>query len=80
MQVEALCGEGQTIAPHYGGIPGAEPTPPPEPSPTEYPKIKIKTTGLFKDPEPPSGCTITEITESDSSDDPTLSKTDFSWF
>ncbi|KAH1000576.1 hypothetical protein HUJ04_012885, partial [Dendroctonus ponderosae] len=76
--VEALSSEGQTIAPHYGGIPGAQPTPPPEPSPTgvsEYPKIKIKTTGLFKDPEPRSGCTITEITESDSSDGPSSSST-----
>lgn len=41
----------------YGSIPGAEPTPPPEPSP-EYPKIRIKTTGLLKEP-----LTITEITD-----------------
>lgn len=41
----------------YGNIPGAEPTPPPEPSP-EYPKIRIKTTGLLKE-----GVTITEITD-----------------
>lgn len=41
----------------YGNIPGAEPTPPPEPSP-EYPKIRIKTTGLLKE-----SLTITEITD-----------------
>lgn len=41
-------------------IPGAEPTPPPESSPTEYPKIRIKTTGLLKEP-----LTITEITDDD---------------
>lgn len=41
----------------YGHIPGAEPTPPPEPSP-EYPKIRIKTTGLLKE-----SLTITEITD-----------------
>lgn len=41
----------------YGHIPGAEPTPPPEPSP-DYPKIRIKTTGLLKE-----SCTITEITD-----------------
>jgi hypothetical protein len=40
-----------------GSIPGAEPTPPPEPSP-DYPKIRIKTTGLLKEP-----LTITEITD-----------------
>lgn len=40
----------------YGNIPGAEPTPPPEPSP-EFPKIRIKT-GLLKEP-----LTITEITD-----------------
>ncbi|KAL1500764.1 hypothetical protein ABEB36_006209 [Hypothenemus hampei] len=54
-------------SPSYGNIPGGEPTPPPEPSPTgstEYPKIKIKTTGLFKDPKPPS-CTISEIISDD---------------
>lgn len=44
----------------YGRIPGAEPTPPPEPSP-EYPKIRIKTTGLLKEP-----LTITEITDDNS--------------
>lgn len=39
--------------------PGAESTPPPvSPSPTEYPKIRIKTTGLLKEP-----VTITEITD-----------------
>ncbi|XP_017773618.1 PREDICTED: altered inheritance of mitochondria protein 3-like isoform X2 [Nicrophorus vespilloides] len=40
----------------YNHIPGAEPTPPPEPSP-EYPKIRIKS-GLLKEP-----LTITEITD-----------------
>ncbi|KAF2895471.1 hypothetical protein ILUMI_10704 [Ignelater luminosus] len=40
-------------------IPSAEPTPPPEsPSSTEYPKIRIKTTGLLKE-----SLTITEITD-----------------
>ncbi|XP_057653610.1 uncharacterized protein LOC130892283 isoform X6 [Diorhabda carinulata] len=42
----------------YGSIPGAEPTPPPEPAAVEYPKIRIKTTGLLKEP-----LTITEITD-----------------
>lgn len=41
----------------YSNIPGAEPTPPPEPSP-EYPKIRIKTTGLLRE-----SLTITEITD-----------------
>lgn len=41
----------------YHSIPGAEPTPPPEPSP-EYPKIRIKTTGLLRE-----SLTITEITK-----------------
>ncbi|XP_050311580.1 uncharacterized protein LOC126747130 isoform X7 [Anthonomus grandis grandis] len=62
-------------SPAYGSIPGAEPTPPPEPSPTcatEYPKLKVKTTGLFKDPEPPTntGCTITEITDDNPNGEP----------
>ncbi|CAG9764735.1 unnamed protein product [Ceutorhynchus assimilis] len=65
-EVDTLSNGNHATSHHtYGGIPGAEPTPPPEPSPTgstEYPKIKIKTTGLFKDPEP-RGCTITEITD-----------------
>lgn len=42
-------------------LPGSsEATPPPHstPSPTEYPKIRIKTTGLLKEP-----VTITEITD-----------------
>lgn len=43
----------------YANIPGAEPTPPPELSPSpEYPKIRIKTTGLLKE-----SLTITEITD-----------------
>ncbi|XP_018327852.1 proteoglycan 4 isoform X2 [Agrilus planipennis] len=41
-------------------IPGAEPTPPPEP--VEYPKIRIKTTGLLKE-----SLTITEITDDNNS-------------
>ncbi|XP_044745399.1 transcription factor SFL2-like [Coccinella septempunctata] len=47
---------------NYETIPGAEPTPPPDPSPDSYPKIRIKTTGLLKDPIE-STCTITEITD-----------------
>ncbi|KAL3287765.1 hypothetical protein HHI36_002227 [Cryptolaemus montrouzieri] len=47
---------------NYDTIPGAEPTPPPDPSPESYPKIRIKTTGLLKDPIE-SSCTITEITD-----------------
>ncbi|XP_066249018.1 bromodomain-containing protein 4-like isoform X1 [Euwallacea similis] len=59
-------------SPAYGNIAEAEPTPPPEQSPpTEYPKIKIKTTGLFKDPEP-QGCTVTEITDDNPTGDPNL--------
>lgn len=46
-----------------GTIPGAEPTPPPEPSP-EFPKIRIKT-GLLKEP-----LTITEITDDNPNGDP----------
>ncbi|XP_076269033.1 uncharacterized protein LOC143201699 isoform X1 [Rhynchophorus ferrugineus] len=71
--VDALT-PGNNASQEYGHIPGAEPTPPPEPSPTgapEYPKIKIKTTGLFKDPEP-ERCTITEITDDNPTGDPTL--------
>ncbi|CAG9860693.1 unnamed protein product [Phyllotreta striolata] len=49
----------------YGSIPGAEPTPPPEPS-VEYPKIRIKTTGLLKEP---SSLTITEITDDNPEED-----------
>lgn len=49
----------------YGSIPGAEPTPPPEPSP-EYPKIRIKTTGLLKEP-----LTITELTDDNPNGDVT---------
>lgn len=55
----------------YGSIPGAEPTPPPEPSP-DYPKIRIKTTGLLKEPE--GGLTITEITDDNPDGDPNFSK------
>lgn len=55
----------------YGGIPGAEPTPPPDPSP-DYPKIRIKTTGLLKDPE--EGLTITEITDENPDGDPNFSE------
>ncbi|KRT84692.1 zinc finger protein [Oryctes borbonicus] len=47
----------------YGNIPGAEPTPPPEPSP-EFPKIRIKT-GLLKE-----SLTITEITDDNPNGDP----------
>lgn len=42
----------------YTHVPGAEPTPPPEPAP-EYPKIRIKTTGLLSR----ESVTITEITD-----------------
>ncbi|XP_072387679.1 uncharacterized protein [Diabrotica undecimpunctata] len=49
----------------YGSVPGAEPTPPPEPTPVEYPKIRIKTTGLLKEP-----LTITEITDDNPNGDP----------
>lgn len=55
----------------YGSIPGAEPTPPPDPSP-DYPKIRIKTTGLLKDPE--EGLTITEITDDNPDGDPNFSE------
>ncbi|CAH0551198.1 unnamed protein product [Brassicogethes aeneus] len=54
--------------PEYGNVPGAEPTPPPEPSP-DYPKIRIKTTGLLKEPQ---GCTITEITDDNPNGDPNI--------
>ncbi|XP_060519921.1 bromodomain-containing protein 4-like isoform X2 [Cylas formicarius] len=67
--VDAI-GPGENATQDYNNIPGAEPTPPPEPSP-EYPKIKIKTTGLFKDPEP-QRCTITEITDDNPSGDPSV--------
>lgn len=73
-EVATLSSNCNADSPGYGSIPGAEPTPPPEPSPTEYPKIKIKTTGLFKDPEPQQGCTITEITDDNPNGDPNLSK------
>lgn len=49
----------------YNNVPGAEPTPPPEPSP-EYPKIRIKTTGLLRD-----SLTITEITNDNTGGEPT---------
>lgn len=49
----------------YSNIPGAEPTPPPEPSP-EYPKIRIKTTGLLRE-----SLTITEITDDNPEGAPT---------
>lgn len=49
----------------YSNIPGAEPTPPPEPSP-EYPKIRIKTTGLLRE-----SLTITEITDDNPIGEPT---------
>lgn len=53
-----------------GDIPGAEPTPPPEPSPDNiYPKIRIKTTGLLKEP-----LTITEITDDNPNGDSHSSK------
>lgn len=54
----------------YGSIPGAEPTPPPEPT-VEYPKIRIKTTGLLKEP---TSLTITEITDDNPNGDPSFSK------
>lgn len=76
-EVATLSSNCNADSPGYGSIPGAEPTPPPEPSPTlptEYPKIKIKTTGLFKDPHPQQGCTITEITDDNPNGDPNLSK------
>lgn len=57
---EDVVGEGSEC----GSIPGAEPTPPPEPSP-DYPKIRIKTTGLLKEP-----LTITEITDDNPDGDP----------
>ncbi|XP_030756602.1 pollen-specific leucine-rich repeat extensin-like protein 1 isoform X3 [Sitophilus oryzae] len=72
--VDTLSHGDDATSSEYGSIPGAEPTPPPEPSPTgptEYPKIKIKTTGLFKDPEP-ERCTITEITDDNPNGDPSL--------
>lgn len=56
----------------YGSIPGAEPTPPPEPS-QDYPKIRIKTTGLLKEPSRES-LTITEITDDNPEGDPNYSK------
>lgn len=52
----------------YGSIPGAEPTPPPEPT-VEYPKIRIKTTGLLKEP---TSLTITEITDDNPNGDPSF--------
>lgn len=48
----------------YSSIPGAEPTPPPEPSP-EYPKIRIKTTGLLRE-----SLTITEISDDNPEGEP----------
>lgn len=48
----------------YSNIPGAEPTPPPEPSP-DYPKIRIKTTGLLRE-----SVTITEITNDNPDGEP----------
>lgn len=54
---------------NYETIPGAEPTPPPDPSPDSYPKIRIKTTGLLKDPIE-STCTITEITDDNPNGNP----------
>lgn len=59
---------GESNASEYGSIPGAEPTPPPEPSP-DYPKIRIKTTGLLKEP-----LTITEITDDNPDGDPNYSE------
>lgn len=53
VRIEEVVGEESEC----GSIPGAEPTPPPEPSP-DFPKIRIKTTGLLKEP-----LTITEITD-----------------
>lgn len=52
--------QGSTESGEEYNIPGAEPTPPPEPSP-EYPKIRIKTTGLLRE-----SLTITEITDENS--------------
>ncbi|XP_018561778.1 bromodomain-containing protein 4-like isoform X2 [Anoplophora glabripennis] len=59
---------GESNASEYGSIPGAEPTPPPEPSP-DYPKIRIKTTGLLKEP-----LTITEITDDNPDGDPSYNQ------
>lgn len=56
-----------------GSIPGAEPTPPPEPSP-DYPKIRIKTTGLLKEP-----LTITEITDDNPEGDPSRAQKKNLW-
>lgn len=56
-----------------GSIPGAEPTPPPEPSP-DYPKIRIKTMGLLKEP-----LTITEITDDNPEGDPTRAQKKNHW-
>ncbi|CAH1116640.1 unnamed protein product [Phaedon cochleariae] len=53
-------------ASEYGGVPGAEPTPPPEPT-IDYPKIRIKTTGLLKEQ---TSLTITEITDDNPDGDP----------
>ena len=58
--------------PEYGNIPGAEPTPPPEPSP-EYPKIRIKT-GLLKE-----SLTITEITDDVNGDAVPGTNYSFTW-
>nr|XP_023013926.1 activating signal cointegrator 1 complex subunit 2 homolog [Leptinotarsa decemlineata] len=56
----------ESNASEYGSIPGAEPTPPPEPT-VDYPKIRIKTTGLLKE-----SLTITEITDDNPDGDPSF--------
>lgn len=61
-ECEQIIPEGEE---EYSNIPGAEPTPPPEPSP-EYPKIRIKTTGLLRE-----SLTITEITDENPEGEPT---------
>lgn len=62
---------GESNLSEYGSIPGAEPTPPPDPSP-DYPKIRIKTLKNLKEPE--EGLTITEITDENPDGDPNFSE------
>ncbi|XP_044264826.1 uncharacterized protein LOC123011457 isoform X2 [Tribolium madens] len=68
-KIEEIMGEGSEC----GSIPGAEPTPPPEPS-GDYPKIRIKTTGLLKEP-----LTITEITDDNPEEGGEEGKKDNGW-
>ncbi|KAG5879531.1 hypothetical protein JTB14_029896 [Gonioctena quinquepunctata] len=64
----------ESNASEYGSIPGAEPTPPPEPTTFDYPKIRIKTTGLLKE----SSLTITEITDDNPDGDPSFNQNETS--